>query len=98
MRDYSTITLTRHKWENWDCCPEHLRIDLNHHADMINHNQQTAYMSGTRYAQMRHRGIDYMLGLIKKSGLKPIVISGPFMYYAVEDLHCLYEANNKEKP
>ena len=30
MRDYSTIPLTRHKWEDWDCCPEHLRIDLNH--------------------------------------------------------------------
>jgi hypothetical protein len=30
MRDYSKIAITRHKWENWDCCPEHLRIDLNH--------------------------------------------------------------------
>lgn len=30
MRDYSSIPLTRHKWENWDCCPEHLRIDLDH--------------------------------------------------------------------
>lgn len=31
MRDYSTIPLTRHNWENWGCCcPEHLRIDLNH--------------------------------------------------------------------
>jgi hypothetical protein len=30
MRDYSLIPITPHKWENWDCCPDHLRIDMNH--------------------------------------------------------------------
>jgi hypothetical protein len=44
MRDYSLIPMTPHKWENWDCCPDHLRIDLNHKTLKIQD------YSGNRYA------------------------------------------------
>jgi hypothetical protein len=44
MRDYSLIPMTPHKWENWDCCPDQLRIDLNHKPCRIQE------YSGNRYA------------------------------------------------